>query len=114
PPGSSANDALTEVFPHFLVPRGLASLWGLQPLVPTAAEPWLSLWVALGAALLGCAAVACLAMALRAVLVGLLGGVCLLVGSMMARQMAAFGLFKLAMIIQPFLLGALAPARCPP
>jgi hypothetical protein len=106
--------ACPDIFPYYLLPSGLASLWGLQPLVPTAGEPWLSVWIAVGGALVVAAAVACLALAARAAPIGLLGVVCFLSGGFLLRHTAAFGLFKLAMYCQPFLLGALAAVCCGP
>lgn len=108
--GTGSNDELRAIFPYYLVPAGLANLWGLAPLGVPVPEPRLSLVILAGAGLivvvLGCAGV----LALRRVPVA----VPCVVGAVMAAGLGAiksgFGLFKLAMFMQPFLLGTLAIA----
>jgi len=97
------------LFPYFLVPSGLATLWGLVPygygLPP---EPWLSLSIAAGAALLLGSAAASAWQAWRGRPAAHIALVMLALAASLYRSHNGFGLFKLAMYSQPFLLPALA------
>jgi hypothetical protein len=94
-------------FPYFLVPSGLANLWGLLPVSQLWNEPWSSFAILCG----GILALAGLAYALagtwrmRPAAVLLLASLPLAVS--LAHDRNGFGLFKLAMYVAPFLGAAL-------
>ena len=111
--GAGAADLMTPLFPFYLVPSGLAQLWGFQSLSGLTGEPWLSVTILLGAGLLGVAGAAAFRFGWRGEPVALVCGVMLTVGFGFFVIRAPFGLFKLAMFVQPFLLGTLALARGP-
>lgn len=100
------RDAI-ELFPFFMLPIGFSNLWGLQHLASFAQEPWQSLGIAIGFALLvataGCAA----RLAWRGNAIGLLAIIMLVLGLHLYWKAAAFGLYKLGMYAQPFLFGSL-------
>jgi hypothetical protein len=106
----SASDWVDTLFPYVLLPSGLAQLWGLQPLGGVAAEPRMSLTIAAGGLLLVVAVWAALAFARRGEPVAFFCAGMLAVGLGLATGRSTFGLFKLAMFIQPFLLGTLVVA----
>ena len=95
------------LFPYFLIPSGLANLWGFQPITYLTGEPWLSMSVIVGALLLVAVTAAALVLAWRAQPAAIVTVVMLLLSAQLVRQGVGFGLFKLAMFAQPFLLGVL-------
>jgi hypothetical protein len=109
-----ARRFLRETFPFYLLPSGPACLWGLLScdLGTFTRERWLTGKILLGALLLLAGALATGWQARRREPAALLGGVMLAVGLVLFLKRDAFGLFKLAMFIQPFLLGAVALAAC--
>jgi hypothetical protein len=109
-PNTGGSSTLAEMFPYFLVPSGLPGLWGLQELVGDFREPWMSLSILAGAALLAGVGAYALRQAARGVPVALVTAVMLAVGTALFARGSAFGLFKLAMFLQPFLLGCFALA----
>jgi hypothetical protein len=108
-----AAQGMREIFPYYLVPSGPAALWGLLPFgggdLPGAG---LSARLVLGACLLLAAAVTALVLAWRGEPVALVAVVMLAVTGVLRWQANGFGLFKMAMFLQPFLLGTLAVAAC--
>src|SRR5262249_42146425 len=99
---------LSEIFPYFLIPSGLASFWGLVPLggdLP--ADPWGSLLIILGALLLLGSCAGALWMARRAHPAALMTLVLLGLAVWLFCQPHGFGPFQLAMFIQPLLLPTL-------
>ena len=105
--GFIARSPEDMVFPYFLVPSGLATLWGLQPIATLSPEPLLSTSILVGAALLAAAAGASILLTWRAQPAATLSLVMLAVGIRLFLQRSDFGLFKLAMFIQPFMLASL-------
>lgn len=96
------------LFPYYLIPSGLAELWGFLPIAGVApGEPWQSISILLGGALLVVAAYASIRLAWHDVPVAILLLVMLGVGVRLFIQRSDFGLFKLALFVQPFLLGTL-------
>lgn len=109
--GLQSADLSTVLFPYFLVPSGLAALWGLIPIAGETTEPFLSLSIIFALILfywLGrkviwqqvCRVSVPVAMFLVMTVLGIL---------LFVRN-NDFGLFKLAMFVQPFLLGMIAIA----
>lgn len=108
--GFRAVDLKLSLFPYFMIPTGLANLLGLMPLSVNFPEPVTSLTIVAGALALLVALVTALRAALRATPIAIL----LLVQFFLAiRLMQAgndFGLYKIAMFMQPALAAALAVA----
>jgi len=106
-----AADPNLSVFPYYLVPSGLANLWGL---VPIGGGPIRGLAmnaaIAAGAVLLLAAAAASLWQAWNAQPAAVVATAMLAAGADLFFRGGDFGLFKLAMYIQPFLLGSLVLA----
>ncbi|HKB39535.1 MAG TPA: hypothetical protein VKD72_24070, partial [Gemmataceae bacterium] len=103
--GLSSTSGAMELFPFYLLPSGLANLWGFQPLVGMAAEPWLSLSIAAGALLLLLTPLLAYRAARRGSPVATVTLVICFLGALLVLHRSAFGLFKLAMYSQPFLFG---------
>jgi hypothetical protein len=107
--GSTAVDVTRSLFPYFLVPSGLANLWGFTPIADSVAEPWRSLAIlaAIGMVVVTLiASIACVRRELRpypAILT-----VMAILGLNLFANNKDFGLFKLAMFVQPFLLATVA------
>lgn len=107
--GMKSSDLSAVLFPFFLVPSGLPAFWGLLPITGNVHEPFVSLSI-IGALLLffwllrwvvpmqlkrGTVSVAVLIIMLA-------------MGLLLFLRNNDFGLFKLAMYAQPFLIGVLA------
>lgn len=92
-------------FPYYLIPSGPAYLWGFFA-IGRFEGPELNLFIVLGTILL----LACLAgsvrQAWRAEPVAVIFLVMAAMGGYLFYQRAGFGLFKLAMYMQPFLIGS--------
>jgi hypothetical protein len=106
--GFRTVDLSLSLFPYFLIPTGLANLFGLMPLSVNFAEPFTSLTILAGALTL----IVALALALRDVLRPTPIAVLLLVWFAVAIKLLSggndFGLYKLAMFMQPAFAGVLA------
>lgn len=100
----------TSLFPFFLIPSGLASLWGLLRLTWPLPEPFQSTAILMGGLLLLAAAAASIVMTWRGQPAATLAFVMLSTGIHLFVQRADFGLYKLTMFIQPFLLATLVTA----
>jgi len=95
------------LFPYFLVPSGLADLWGFLPASQLWSEPWTSVAI-LGGLMLTVTAFACAVAGtwrLRPAATLLLASVP--VAASFAHTQNGFGFFKLAMYVAPFLGSAL-------
>ncbi|MDB6166355.1 MAG: hypothetical protein JWQ83_1495 [Lacunisphaera sp.] len=107
--GATAHAAAAAyLFPYFLVPSGLANLFGWLPLEQTVREPYGSLLIVGGAGLLGWVLIRGLRLAAGRQAFGCLLAVMTLLGAMLFMGQSDFGLFKLAMFAQPALAGVLA------
>ena len=103
----SAHD-LIPLFPYYLIPSGLAELWGFKSIMGGfPSEVWLAIEIIGGFLLLVIAAVGSLWLLKTGYPAPILTFLMLGVGCALFRTQAAFGLFKLAMIIQPFLIGTM-------
>ncbi len=109
---STEGSVLRDLFPYYLLPSGLAHLWGLAAIGDPPAEPWLSVASVAGAVLLLLAVAAALRAAWRGYPAGAVALVMLGVGAVLRLRQDGFGLFKLAMFAQPFLLAAVVTAWC--
>ncbi len=94
-------------FPFYLIPAGIPSLFGLISAVQNIPEPWSSLLILLGFVLLALT----FAAALRATRAGEAAGpvvlVMLALGVLLFWKQNGFSLFKIAMYLQPFMIGCL-------
>lgn len=99
----------TVIFPYYLLPSGLANLWGLQALTNLPSEPWMSLsiiWGGILTIIITMAAIVLLPSKNRALAVITL--VMMAMSINLFLKSSGFGLFKLAMFIQPFILAVFA------
>lgn len=108
--GSGLTPAAAEyvLFPFYLIPSGVAAFWGLQPLVGGGSGLFAGLAFVAGALLLVAAAAAAVRSAWRGEVAGTLAVVMLALAARLAATRSDFGLYKLAMYVQPFLLGVVA------
>jgi hypothetical protein len=108
--GFRSVDLSLSLFPYFMIPTGLANLFGLMPLAKNFAEPFTSLTIVAGLLALVTALAVGVRQTLRATPIAAL----LLVQFLLALRLMTsgndFGLYKLAMFIQPALAAALAGA----
>ncbi|WP_204103696.1 MULTISPECIES: hypothetical protein [Spirulina sp. CCY15215] len=95
-----------KIFPYFLIPSGLANLWGIQHLAKLPSEPWLSFGIFLGAILLVTMIFAIAFKLPKTQPIILFTGIMLSLGFYLFIAKKGFTLFKLGMFIQPFLLGS--------
>lgn len=106
--GMHSADLSAVLFPYFLVPSGIAALWGLLPIFRNFREPFVSLAIA-GGLLLSCWFIRRLArQAWAASVPAMIATVMLVVGLLLFYRNNDFGLFKLAMFFQPFMIGVVA------
>lgn len=103
--GEGHTEQLVGLFPYYLLPTGLPTLWGLEPLCWGSGPLLTSVKIAVGGLLLLAALVAAVRLAWRLQPAALMTAVMLATGGVLFVQRGSFGLFKLAMFIQPFLLG---------
>jgi hypothetical protein len=108
--GSGAADPGASLFPYYLIPSGLANLWGFAPIGAPMPGAALDFGIVAGALLLACAAAATLWQARRLEPAACMSAVMLAMGALLFSRSADFGLFKLAMYAQPFVLSSLALA----
>jgi hypothetical protein len=108
--GLVVTDASATYFPFYMVPHGFAYFWGLLPLGFAAQEPRLSMAIVAGMAL----AVWLLACAWRQARLGVPAAVMTLVmtavGLVLFYRGNDFGLYKLAMFMQPVVAATVAIA----
>jgi hypothetical protein len=106
--GFRAVDLSLSLFPYFMIPTGLANLFGLMPLSVNFAEPITSLTIVAGLVAL----IVALAFAVRNSFRGAPMAVLLIVQFVLAIRLMRsgndFGLYKIAMFMQPALTASLA------
>jgi hypothetical protein len=98
------------LFPYYLVPSGLATFWGFLPISRSLAAPLLDVAIAAGALLLLCAVLTVIRQMWRGEPAAAVTLVMLTLTLALVRNRSDFGLYKMAMYIQPFLIAAVAPA----
>ena len=98
------------IFPYYLIPSGLANFWGMVPINVRAPEPWLSLAIVAGAVLLAIALLASVWESKAGHPAGIMSLVMLALAIQLFFHHSDFGLFKLVMFIQPFLIGTMVTA----
>jgi hypothetical protein len=103
-------DLSLSLFPYFMIPTGLANLFGLMPLAVNFAEPITSLTIVAGLLALLVALGFAAREALRPTPIAILLLVQFVLALYLQRSGNDFGLYKIAMWMQPALAGALACA----
>ena len=107
----AAHGVLSKIlFPYYLIPSGLAVFWGFQPITGRAPHPLIDIYIVIGACLLAAGVAASLWTTWRGEAAGAVATVMLAVAARLFVTTSDFGLFKLAMYLQPFLLGAMTLA----
>jgi hypothetical protein len=101
-------DLSLSMFPFFMVPTGLSSIFGFQPMMVDISEPWGSLIIILGLLLLIVSIFYAIKASYRIVPVAILLCVELLMAAWLYRSGNDFGLYKIIMFMQPVLMAALA------
>jgi hypothetical protein len=108
--GFRSVDLSLSLFPYFLIPTGLANLFGLMPLSVNFAEPYTSITIIAGGIALVTGLVFAVREARRPAPIALL----LLIQAALAVRLLTsgndFGLYKVAMFMQPALAASLACA----
>ncbi len=102
----NGQDLDMSLFPYYLVPSGLGNLWGFLSIGDTNSSLVIDLAIALGSLLLLIAIFAAAWQAWRAEPAAVIGFVMLGLAARLFAGNADYGLFKLAMYIQPFLLSS--------
>lgn len=102
--GLTASVGADILFPYYLTPAGFAYFWGFQPIGNLPFD----IAIVAGAILFLIAFVSTLTLAWRGEAVAVIAAVMFALCLQLFRTRADFGLFKIAMYIQPFLLGTLA------
>lgn len=95
------------IFPYYLIPSGSSAFWGFQLFYLPPAEPLLSISIITGALLLLVSVVFVLHQSWKRNPTALIAFAMAAVGAYLLVRRSDFGLFKLTMFIQPFLIGAL-------
>ena len=105
------TDLKGGLFPYFLMPSGLADLWGAQTIASISEGWWGSISIILGF----CMSILALLFAIRQISKRYPAAVVTLVMTALAfyllirfKQESGFALFKLSMYVQPFLLSVMA------
>lgn len=110
--GDGATGAIARtLFPYFLVPKGFADLWGFQRIGYWTVWPgWLDLSILGGAILFIFAFYWTAKLTFRNRPEATVAFVMIGLGLVLFKNRSGFGLFKLAMYLQPFVLGAIVIA----
>ena len=108
--GFRSVDLSLSLFPYFMIPTGLANLFGLMPLSINFAEPFTSLTIIAGLLALVTALAFAVRDSFRAAPIAVLLVVQAVLAFKLMRSGNDFGLYKIAMFMQPALAAALACA----
>jgi hypothetical protein len=106
--GTRIVDLSLSLFPYFLIPTGLSNLFGLLPIAYLASEPYGSLTILTGCGLLLASLVVMMRELWRPAAFACLLLVQLLLACRLFYSGNDFGLYKIAMFMQPGLMAALA------
>jgi len=107
--GVKSADLSSVLFPYFLIPSGIPALWGLIPIAANTNDLVVSVAILAGLPLLIWFSLRLIARIwARPSAAACIGLVMLSVGVLLFIRNNDFGLFKLAMYFQPFLLAVLA------
>ena len=106
--GVTGTSQAVDVFQQYLLPSGVAGLWGLVNIYAPPPEPILSFLIAVGLLLLFATIICSLRLVLRGDSVAVVFVLMLVAMAFLRVSGSAFGLYKMSMYIQPFLWGTLA------
>lgn len=105
--GPEVSTFFIITFPFYLIPSGIPNMFGIYSAVEGIGEPWLSLGVLLGLVLLAATIVAIFEAVRGGEIAGAPVAVMFALGAVLFSKQAGFGLFKLAMYVQPFIIPCL-------
>ena len=105
--GPEVSTFFIITFPFYLIPSGIPNLFGIYSAVEGVGEPWLSLGVLAGFILLGITIVAVFEAVRGGEIAGAPVAIMLALGALLFWKQSGFGLFKLAMYVQPFIIPCL-------
>jgi hypothetical protein len=108
--GTKQIDLSLSLFPFFLIPSGLSSVFGLQPMNLDVSDPWGSILIAAGLILMAMVLASAIRGTWRLVPVSCLLLVDFAFSAHLYRTGNDFGLYKSVMFMQPALMAALAAA----
>ncbi len=108
--GLEANDPSALYFPFYLIPSGIGYFWGLLPIGFLVPEPWMSTAIVAGIALCALLLVFIFRQLRQASPVAFMAMAMLLLGGILFSRGNDFGLYKLAMYLQPAVAGVIAGA----
>lgn len=108
--GAAGGELQNMFYPFYLLPSGVADLWGFFPLTRVPPEPVGSATILAAWTMLLVAAALAVWLSGREHPVAMLTAVMIALGVFLFFQRASFGLYKLAMFLQPFLWGTIAVA----
>jgi len=109
--GTKTHAQEIYLFPFFLLPTGLANFWGILPMREYPSNPWvLNLSIAFGGLLLALAFLASCWQSWRLQPAAVVCAIMFCLAGYLFIKRADYGLYKLAMFIQPFLLPTLVRA----
>lgn len=108
--GFRSVDLTLSLFPYFMIPTGLANLFGLMPLAKNFAEPYTSLAILAGLIALVTSVVVAVRESFKPAPIANLLIVQVVVAVYLMSNVNDFGLYKAAMWMQPALAGALSLA----
>ena len=92
------------IFYQYLLPSGIGNLWGILNLSYLPTEPWLSITIATGFILLTFIVLGAIRLSWQGEPIAIMTLVMLTISLLLFFKNSGYGLFKLAMYIQPFLI----------
>jgi hypothetical protein len=98
----------SDLFPHLRLSTVFAIVWGWLPVARGAQEPYLSIAIVAGAVAFGALAIGVVRPVLRGEAAPAMCLFILIFGVFLFVRGHGFGLFKIAMYVQPFMLGTVA------
>lgn len=105
--GPEVSTFFIITFPFYLIPSGVPNMFGIYSAVEGFSEPWLSLGVLAGFVLLAATVVAVFEAVRGGEAAGAPAAIMLALGAVLFMKQAGFGLFKLGMYVQPFIIPCL-------
>lgn len=108
--GLETNDPSSLYFPFYLIPSGIGYFWGLLPIGFLVPEPWMSTAIVAGIALWALLLVFIFQQLKQGLPVAFMALAMLLLGGVLFSRGNDFGLYKLAMYLQPAVAGVIACA----
>jgi hypothetical protein len=107
---SDVGDVTLTPFSYYLVPSGVANLFGILPVATDPGPIWVSISILLGFVLLAALIIAIAYGIWELEGTAFIAATMLILGAALFDQRNGFGLYKLAMYMQPFIWGSFAIA----